>query len=51
MNVSKGTSFTDTEFYQRAIFETRVFEKKHYFWPIPQSEIDRNKQMVQNPGW
>lgn len=51
MNVSKGTSFTDTEFYQRTVFETRVFEKKHYFWPIPQSEIDRNKQMIQNPGW
>lgn len=51
MDVSKGTSFTDAEFYQRTVFETRVFTKKHYLWPIPQSEIDRNTQMTQNPGW
>lgn len=51
MNISKGISFTDTEFYERSVFETRVFERKHYFWPIPQSEIDRNKLMIQNPGW
>ncbi|WP_442588908.1 RagB/SusD family nutrient uptake outer membrane protein [Pedobacter sp. AW31-3R] len=51
MNVSRGTSFTDTEFYQRSVFETRVFQRKHYLWPIPQSEMDRNKVMVQNPGW
>jgi starch-binding outer membrane protein, SusD/RagB family len=51
MNVSKGTSFTDASFYERTVFETRVFQRKHYLWPVPQSEIDRNRQMVQNPGW
>lgn len=51
MNVSAGNSFTDASFYKRSVFENRVFNKKHYLWPIPQSEIDRNKQMVQNPGW
>lgn len=51
MNASKGTSFTDASFYERTVFETRVFQKKHYIWPIPQSEMDRNKAMVQNPGW
>ncbi len=51
MATSKGTSFTDASFYERTVFETRVFQKKHYLWPIPQSEIDRNKAMVQNPGW
>lgn len=51
MNVNKGTNFNDTDFYQRVVFETRVFQKKHYFWPIQQSEIDRNREMLQNPGW
>ena len=31
--------------------EKKIFEKKHYFWPIPQVEINRNRNMVQNPGW
>lgn len=51
MNVAAGTSFTDLSFYKRTVFETRVFQKKHYLWPIPQSEIERNRLMVQNPGW
>jgi hypothetical protein len=38
-------------FYQRTVVEKRVFEKKHYFWPIPQSEIEKNPELVQNPGW
>jgi starch-binding outer membrane protein, SusD/RagB family len=30
----------------------RVFDPaKHYLWPFPQSEIDVNKQLVQNPGY
>ncbi|MBO9572053.1 MAG: RagB/SusD family nutrient uptake outer membrane protein, partial [Chitinophagaceae bacterium] len=24
---------------------------KHYLYPIPQLEIDRNKKLTQNPGW
>ncbi|MBC8053664.1 MAG: RagB/SusD family nutrient uptake outer membrane protein [Sphingobacteriaceae bacterium] len=51
MNTGAGTSFSDASFYQRTVFETRVFQSKHYLWPIPQSEMDRNKEMVQNPGW
>jgi len=31
--------------------EPRVFQEKHYLFPIPQSEIDKNPQLVQNPGW
>ncbi len=51
MNVRSGSSFADVSFYTRRIFETRVFQKKHYLWPIPQSEVERNKAWVQNPGW
>lgn len=33
------------------IAEEKVFEKKHYFFPIPQTEMNRNLNMRQNPGW
>ncbi|NTE00377.1 RagB/SusD family nutrient uptake outer membrane protein [Agrobacterium tumefaciens] len=31
--------------------ETRVFSDKNYLWPIPQSEIDLDKNLKQNPGY
>lgn len=31
--------------------EDKVFEKKHYFFPIPQIERNRNPNMAQNPEW
>jgi hypothetical protein len=33
------------------VAENKVFETKHYFFPIPQTEVNRNPQMKQNPGW
>ncbi len=33
------------------IAETKIFEPKHYFFPIPQTEVNRNPNMKQNPGW
>ena len=34
------------------VFQNRVFNKeKHYLFPIPQTEIDKNKALKQNPGW
>jgi hypothetical protein len=51
MNVDGGRSVNDPDFYKRTVFETRVFKKAYYFFPMPQSEIDRNKNLVQNPGW
>lgn len=51
MNVDKGTSFSDVSFYKRTVFETRVFGKQHYLFPIPQSEIDKDRALVQNLGW
>lgn len=26
-------------------------DRKGYVWPIPQTEMDRNPNLVQNPGW
>lgn len=51
MNVEAGTSNTDPAFFQRTIFEVRVFRKNFYLFPIPQVEIERNQNLVQNPGW
>ncbi|HJD94161.1 MAG TPA: RagB/SusD family nutrient uptake outer membrane protein [Bacteroides togonis] len=30
---------------------TCKFEPHHYLWPFPQSEIDVNPQLIQNPGY
>ena len=38
-------------FNTRTVFEERVFETKHYLWPIPQSEIYKNGKLIQNPNW
>ncbi|NJI72485.1 RagB/SusD family nutrient uptake outer membrane protein [Sphingobacterium kitahiroshimense] len=37
----------------RFLAQNRKFEKsKHYLWPVPQSSIDKNKNLLpQNPGW
>jgi hypothetical protein len=33
--------------------DNRVFDKnKHYLWPVPQNDIDLNKNLrPNNPGW
>ena len=38
-------------FYIRTVFENRVFRKEFYLFPIPQSEINKDRNLVQNPGW
>lgn len=38
-------------FYTRTEVMKRVFDDKMYLWPIRQSFIDRNKNLVQNKGW
>ena len=60
MNVDGGNenvnnvNWTSTDmqpFYQRTVFETRVFRKAYYLFPIPQTEINKDPNIVQNPGW
>lgn len=38
-------------FFKRTVYQTRIFTKKNYWFPIPQSEIDKNANLVQNPFW
>ncbi|SDG16566.1 RagB/SusD family nutrient uptake outer membrane protein [Mucilaginibacter sp. P19] len=39
------------DFYKVVSFENRVFSKKHYFYPLPQNDINSDKLLVQNTGW
>ena len=38
-------------FYDVVVFETRYWDDKMYFQPIPQTEIDKNKALAQNPRY
>lgn len=39
------------DFLNVVAFETRVFTKRHYLFPIPSNDVNVNTQLVQNPGW
>ena len=47
MNVNAASD----NFHVRTLYETRVFEKKNYLWPIDVTEIFKDKYLVQNPYW
>jgi len=51
ISVKGGNHLSDPNLYKRMVFETRIFQKKHYLWPIPQTEMERNRKLVQNPYW
>lgn len=38
-------------FYTRTEIEERIFDPRHYLFPIPQGDIDKNRKIIQNPGW
>lgn len=40
-----------TTFFQRTKFQTRIFERKQYLYPIPFVEMQKSNNLVQNPGW
>lgn len=46
-----GYNMSSDAFYKRLVYEKRPFLPKHYLWPIPQKEMDKNIYLVQNPGW
>ncbi|UOE50656.1 RagB/SusD family nutrient uptake outer membrane protein [Mucilaginibacter sp. SMC90] len=47
MDMSKS----DNSFYNKTLLETRVFKKRDYLFPIPNDEVLKNNNMVQNTGW
>jgi hypothetical protein len=51
-----GSQISDDEnnpqaFFKRTVYQRRRFSKKNYWFPVPQSEIDKNSNLVQNPSW
>lgn len=51
-----GSQLSDDEsnsqaFFKRTVYQKRRFGKKNYWFPVPQSEIDKNPNLVQNPFW
>jgi len=43
-----GSTFIAT----RIVFETRKFNSPQmYYYPIPLVEMNKNNQLIQNPGW
>lgn len=49
MNKSGGA--TDGEFYKLTVFQTRVWDKKYYWFPIYISTMDNNQNLRQSPFW
>ncbi len=41
----------DRNSYTKFKLEDRVYLPKHKLLPVPQSEIDKDKNLLQNPGW
>lgn len=41
----------ESNFYKQVVFEKRIFNARHYLWPIPQRELNTNRSLIQNPGW
>ena len=39
------------EFFEKVVMQTRYFEPRHYFMPIPDADVRRNPLMVQNYDW
>jgi len=51
LNIGEGTKINDDRFFIRTAREKRVFEKKHYLWPIPQTDISIAPSLLQSPFW
>ena len=49
MNITKNTDGSMT--YDPIAFENRIFLSKMNLYPVPISEMNKNSQYVQNPGW
>ncbi|WP_223548929.1 MULTISPECIES: RagB/SusD family nutrient uptake outer membrane protein [Aestuariivivens] len=52
MNMNEGTELSSDEFHTRVPAFTRTqWQRRYYFFPYGQNEMDRNKQLVQFPGY
>lgn len=49
MKITRDANFN--YIYEKNVLEVRPFTERMYLYPIPQSEIYKNKNLTQNPGW
>ena len=49
LDMSKGTSATDPEFFTLTQVATKRFDIQHYFLPIRSAEVTLNRELVQAP--
>jgi hypothetical protein len=47
----QGQGFAFTGLYNKTLFQKRVWNNKMYLFPISQYQLDRDRALVQNPGW
>ena len=47
----KVTKKDDVFTYERFLVESRVWDDKMYLYPIPDSELNKNPLLGQNPDW
>lgn len=48
-DIAKDLKFTDG--YLNGNLGVREYNKKHYLFPLPQDQLNLNKNLTQNPGW
>lgn len=46
-----GLGFSFTDFYTRTLYQQRYWHNKMYLFPISLGDIERDRALVQNPGW
>tara|TARA_R110002126_G_scaffold72364_1_gene180910 strand:- start:82434 stop:84092 length:1659 start_codon:yes stop_codon:yes gene_type:complete len=49
MEITPGTLSGFT--FEKKLLETRTFEERMNLYPIPQSELNKNLNLIQNTGW
>lgn len=52
MNMDEGNTLSSPEFHSRTLaFSRSAWQRRYYFLPFQQREMDRNKELVQFPGY
>lgn len=51
VDMSSGATGNTMYFYRKKTWQTRIYTERMNLFPIPQAEINVNKDIVQNTGW
>ena len=51
MNAGVTEKNQKVNFYKRLTQDHRIYTKRMSLFPIPQDEVNRDPQIVQNTGW